>query len=143
MLTRNWNTTIKSDMHVFSLMHAYGNAVYIEILRMCSIWFFGSYIGLLVNFWWSSSCSIQELIAKICSYDLGQADLAVASFCQLSVVNLRRLYANNGSLFMNPQKLIIETAPPRSKFTTDHFLIHFPSILLIISFAPPNFFFYL
>ncbi|KAK7820901.1 5-amino-6-(5-phospho-d-ribitylamino)uracil phosphatase, partial [Quercus suber] len=35
------------------------------------------------------------LIGAHPAYDLGQADLAVAGFNELSVINLRRLFANN------------------------------------------------
>lgn len=52
-------------------------------------------------------------------YDLGQADLAVGSFNELSVINLRRLFANKGSTFMDPQKQIIEKSPPKRKLTID------------------------
>ncbi|KAF7816547.1 5-amino-6-(5-phospho-D-ribitylamino)uracil phosphatase, chloroplastic [Senna tora] len=59
------------------------------------------------------------LIGAHPAYDLRQADLAVASFGELSVINLRRLFANNGSTFMDLQKQIIDTAPPKRKLTTD------------------------
>ncbi|KAE9451562.1 hypothetical protein C3L33_16550, partial [Rhododendron williamsianum] len=52
-------------------------------------------------------------------YVLGQADLAVASFNELSVINLRRLFAHKGSNFMDMQKQIIEKTPPRRKLTID------------------------
>lgn len=52
-------------------------------------------------------------------YDLVQADLAVASFNELSVINLRRLFANKGSTFMDLQKQIIEKSPPKRKLTID------------------------
>lgn len=54
-----------------------------------------------------------------CRYDLGQADLAVAGFNELSVINLRRLFANNGSTFMDMQKQIVEKSPPKRKLTID------------------------
>lgn len=54
-----------------------------------------------------------------CRYVLGQADLAVASFNELSVINLRRLFAHKGSNFMDMQKQIIEKTPPRRKLTID------------------------
>ncbi|XP_024018321.1 5-amino-6-(5-phospho-D-ribitylamino)uracil phosphatase, chloroplastic isoform X2 [Morus notabilis] len=55
----------------------------------------------------------------ICRYDLEQADLAVASFNELSVINLRRLFANKGSTFMDLQKQIVEKSPPKRKLTID------------------------
>lgn len=54
-----------------------------------------------------------------CRYDLGQADLAVASFNDLSVINLRRLFAHKGSTFMELEKQVIEKTPPRRKLTID------------------------
>jgi Ser/Thr protein kinase RdoA (MazF antagonist) len=54
-----------------------------------------------------------------CRYDLVQADLAVAGFNELSVINLRRLFANNGSTFMDLQKQIVEKSPPKRKLTID------------------------
>ncbi|KAI4306535.1 hypothetical protein L6164_029804 [Bauhinia variegata] len=59
------------------------------------------------------------LIGAHPAYDLGQADLAVASFNELSVINLRRLFAVKGSTFMDLQKQIIEKSPPKRKLTTD------------------------
>ncbi|GAV62478.1 HAD_2 domain-containing protein [Cephalotus follicularis] len=59
------------------------------------------------------------LIGAHPAYDLVQADLAVSSFTELSVINLRRLFANKGSGFMERQKQIIEKAPPRRKLTID------------------------
>ncbi|KAI4306937.1 hypothetical protein L6164_030175 [Bauhinia variegata] len=59
------------------------------------------------------------LIGAHPAYDLGQADLAVASFTELSVINLRRLFADKGSTFMDLQKQIIEKAPPKRRLTTD------------------------
>ncbi|XP_030928138.1 5-amino-6-(5-phospho-D-ribitylamino)uracil phosphatase, chloroplastic isoform X2 [Quercus lobata] len=53
------------------------------------------------------------------AYDLGQADLAVAGFNEFSVINLRRLFANNGSTFMDMQKQIVEKSPPKRKLTID------------------------
>ncbi|XP_072997970.1 5-amino-6-(5-phospho-D-ribitylamino)uracil phosphatase, chloroplastic [Typha latifolia] len=53
------------------------------------------------------------------AYDLVQADLAVASFRELSVINLRRLFAHRGSSFMDLQKQIIEKSPPKRKLTVD------------------------
>uniref|UniRef100_A0A6N2KYV8 Haloacid dehalogenase-like hydrolase superfamily protein n=1 Tax=Salix viminalis TaxID=40686 RepID=A0A6N2KYV8_SALVM len=52
-------------------------------------------------------------------YDLVQADLAVASFNELSVINLRRLFANKGSTFMDRQKEIVEKSPPKRKLSVD------------------------
>ncbi|KAL4278025.1 hypothetical protein GQ457_03G028770 [Hibiscus cannabinus] len=59
------------------------------------------------------------LIGSHPAYDLVQADLAVGSFNELSVINLRRLFANKGSTFMDMQKQIIEKTPPRRKLTVD------------------------
>ncbi|XP_020540971.1 5-amino-6-(5-phospho-D-ribitylamino)uracil phosphatase, chloroplastic isoform X3 [Jatropha curcas] len=59
------------------------------------------------------------LIGAHPAYELVQADLAVASFNELSVINLRRLFANNGSGFMDRQKQIIEKSPPKRKLTID------------------------
>ncbi|XP_068315212.1 5-amino-6-(5-phospho-D-ribitylamino)uracil phosphatase, chloroplastic [Pyrus communis] len=59
------------------------------------------------------------LIGAHPAYDLVQADLAVASFNELSVINLRRLFANRGSTFMDLQKQVIEKSPPKRKLTVD------------------------
>ncbi|CAK7339932.1 unnamed protein product [Dovyalis caffra] len=59
------------------------------------------------------------LIGAHPAYDLVQADLAVASFNELSVINLRRLFANKGSTFMDRQKEIAEKSPPKRKLTVD------------------------
>ncbi|KAI3458443.1 hypothetical protein Pfo_015106 [Paulownia fortunei] len=59
------------------------------------------------------------LIGAHPAYDLGQADLAVASFNELSVINLRRLFAHKGSNFMDLQKQVIEKTPRRRKLTID------------------------
>ncbi|XP_039022165.1 5-amino-6-(5-phospho-D-ribitylamino)uracil phosphatase, chloroplastic-like [Hibiscus syriacus] len=59
------------------------------------------------------------MISSHPAYDLVQADLAVGSFNELSVINLRRLFANKGSTFMDRQKQIIEKTPPRRKLTVD------------------------
>ncbi|KAB1214088.1 hypothetical protein CJ030_MR5G017351 [Morella rubra] len=59
------------------------------------------------------------LIGSHPAYDLVQADLAVAGFNELSVINLRRLFANKGSTFMDLQKQIVERAPPKRKLTVD------------------------
>lgn len=52
-------------------------------------------------------------------YDLVQADLAVASFNDLSVINLRRLFAHKGSNFMDLEKQVTEKSPPKRKLTID------------------------
>ena len=67
----------------------------------------------------SNRCS-QKLMFEVerCRYDLEQADLAVASFNELSVINLRRLFSQKGFTFME-QKQIIEKAPRRRKLTID------------------------
>nr|DAD35307.1 TPA_asm: hypothetical protein HUJ06_005947 [Nelumbo nucifera] len=52
-------------------------------------------------------------------YELVQADLAVASFSKLSLINLRRLFAHNGSAFMDLHKQIIEKAPFKRKLTIE------------------------
>ncbi|KAL5569611.1 hypothetical protein UlMin_026186 [Ulmus minor] len=59
------------------------------------------------------------LIGAHPAYNLDQADLAVASFNELSVINLRRLFANKGSTFMELQKQIIEKSPPKRKLKID------------------------
>ncbi|KAJ4978233.1 hypothetical protein NE237_009013 [Protea cynaroides] len=59
------------------------------------------------------------LIGSHPAYELDQADLAVASFSELSVINLRRLFAHNGSTFMDLQKQIIEKSPPKRRLTID------------------------
>ncbi|KAK8928445.1 hypothetical protein KSP39_PZI017818 [Platanthera zijinensis] len=53
------------------------------------------------------------------AYELEQADLAVASYNELSVINLRRLFAHKGSSFMDLRKQIIDKLPSRRKLTTD------------------------
>lgn len=53
------------------------------------------------------------------AYELVQADLAVASFNELSVINLRRLFAHKGSTFMDLQKQVIERSPPKRKLMID------------------------
>ncbi|KAG9158583.1 hypothetical protein Leryth_025901 [Lithospermum erythrorhizon] len=62
------------------------------------------------------------LIGAHPAYHLRQADLAVASFNELSVINLRRLFAHKGSAFMELEKQIIEKAPPKRKLTIDTIL---------------------
>ncbi|KAH6757319.1 Haloacid dehalogenase-like hydrolase superfamily protein [Perilla frutescens var. hirtella] len=59
------------------------------------------------------------LIGAHPAYDLGQADLAVGNFNDLSVINLRRLFAHKGSTFMELQKQVIEKTPPKRKLTID------------------------
>ncbi|XP_073282297.1 5-amino-6-(5-phospho-D-ribitylamino)uracil phosphatase, chloroplastic-like isoform X6 [Primulina huaijiensis] len=59
------------------------------------------------------------LIGAHPAYDLGQADLAVASFNELSVINLRRLFAHIGSTFMDLQKQVIDKAPSKRKLHID------------------------
>ncbi|KMT18896.1 hypothetical protein BVRB_2g029970 [Beta vulgaris subsp. vulgaris] len=59
------------------------------------------------------------LIGAHRAYDLVQADLAVASFNELSVINLRRLFAHKGSNFMDLQKQIAEKSPSKRRLTTD------------------------
>lgn len=59
------------------------------------------------------------LIGAHPAYELEQADLAVASFSELSVINLRRLFAHKGSNFMDLQKQIVEKSPPKRKLKTD------------------------
>ncbi|OAY46358.1 5-amino-6-(5-phospho-D-ribitylamino)uracil phosphatase, chloroplastic [Manihot esculenta] len=59
------------------------------------------------------------LIGAHPAYDLVQADLAVGSFNELSVINLRRLFANKGSGFMDRQKQIIEKSPSKRKLSID------------------------
>ncbi|KAL8050059.1 hypothetical protein ABFX02_06G058500 [Erythranthe guttata] len=59
------------------------------------------------------------LIGAHPAYDLGQADLAVGSFNELSVINLRRLFAHKGSTFMELEKQVEEKTPSRRKLTID------------------------
>ncbi|KAG9455203.1 hypothetical protein H6P81_008107 [Aristolochia fimbriata] len=59
------------------------------------------------------------LIGAHPAYELEQADLAVGSFSELSVINLRRLFAHRGAAFMDLQKQIVEKTPPKRKLTTD------------------------
>ncbi|CAL5202978.1 unnamed protein product [Lathyrus oleraceus] len=60
------------------------------------------------------------LIGGYPAYDLGQADLAVANFSDLSVINLRRLFANKGSTFMDRQKQqIVDQHPPKRTLGID------------------------
>ncbi|PIN18461.1 putative haloacid-halidohydrolase [Handroanthus impetiginosus] len=69
----------------------------------------------------SHNCTMMAvaLIGAHPAYNLGQADLAVGNFNELSVINLRRLFANKGSTFMDLQKQVIEKTPRRRKLTID------------------------
>ncbi|KAF6143122.1 hypothetical protein GIB67_041190 [Kingdonia uniflora] len=53
------------------------------------------------------------------AYELVQSDLAVANFNELSVINLRRLFAHHGSTFMDLQKQVIDKSPPKRKLNID------------------------
>ncbi|GAB2299394.1 hypothetical protein Dimus_033465 [Dionaea muscipula] len=59
------------------------------------------------------------LIGAHPAYELVQADLAVGSYSELSVINLRRLFAQRGFNFMDLQKQIIEKSPPKRKLSID------------------------
>ncbi|KAI7738495.1 hypothetical protein M8C21_016457 [Ambrosia artemisiifolia] len=59
------------------------------------------------------------LIGAHPAYDLVQADLAVGGFNELSVINLRRLFAHKGSTFMELQKQVVEKTPPKRRLTID------------------------
>lgn len=59
------------------------------------------------------------LIGPHPAYELVQADLAVASFSELSIMNLKRLFANRGTNFMDLQKQIIEKSPSKRKLMID------------------------
>ncbi|KAH7387194.1 hypothetical protein KP509_16G010200 [Ceratopteris richardii] len=67
------------------------------------------------------NCSMKAvaLIGSHPAYELTQADLAVSSFSELSVINLRRLFANKGAEFMDLQKQTAEKKPPKRRITTD------------------------
>ncbi|KAK6932937.1 Haloacid dehalogenase-like hydrolase [Dillenia turbinata] len=69
----------------------------------------------------SHNCTMMAvaLIGSHPAYELVQADLAVASFNELSVINLRRLFVHKGSSFMDLQKQIVEKSPPKRKLTID------------------------
>lgn len=60
-----------------------------------------------------------SLIGAHPAYELEQADLAVARYSELSVINLRRMFAHKGLSFMDMQKQIIERSPPKRKLTVD------------------------
>ncbi|KAJ3693794.1 hypothetical protein LUZ60_009274 [Juncus effusus] len=59
------------------------------------------------------------LIGAHPAYELVQADLAVGKFTELSVINLRRLFAPKGTRFMDLQKQLIDKSPPKRKLTID------------------------
>uniref|UniRef100_A0A0E0DMM2 Uncharacterized protein n=1 Tax=Oryza meridionalis TaxID=40149 RepID=A0A0E0DMM2_9ORYZ len=59
------------------------------------------------------------LIGAHPAYELVQADLTIAKYSELSVINLRRLFAHKGLSFMDLQKQIIERSPPKRKLTVD------------------------
>ncbi|OAY66811.1 Phosphorylated carbohydrates phosphatase [Ananas comosus] len=59
------------------------------------------------------------LIGPHPAYELVQADLAVARFSELSVINLRRLFAVRGSSFMDLQKQPVENSPPKRRLRID------------------------
>ncbi|PKA67136.1 hypothetical protein AXF42_Ash004628 [Apostasia shenzhenica] len=59
------------------------------------------------------------LIGAHRAYELVQADLAVGSFTELSVINLRRLFAHKGFSFMDLQKQVVDKLPRRRKLMTD------------------------
>ncbi|XP_066362769.1 5-amino-6-(5-phospho-D-ribitylamino)uracil phosphatase, chloroplastic-like [Miscanthus floridulus] len=59
------------------------------------------------------------LIGAHPAYELVQADLAISKYSELSVINLRRLFAHKGISFMDLQKQIIEKSPPKRRLTID------------------------
>ncbi|XP_019192511.1 PREDICTED: uncharacterized protein LOC109186813 [Ipomoea nil] len=59
------------------------------------------------------------LIGAHPAYHLDQADLTVGGYNELSVINLRRLFAHKGSNFMDLEKQIVERTPPRRKLRID------------------------
>ncbi|EFJ12148.1 hypothetical protein SELMODRAFT_158239 [Selaginella moellendorffii] len=61
------------------------------------------------------------LIGPHPAYELTQADLAVSSFNELSIINLRRLFANKGSEFMDLQKQNVGKNVQRRRLTVDTF----------------------
>ncbi|KAF3333595.1 hypothetical protein FCM35_KLT01286 [Carex littledalei] len=69
----------------------------------------------------SHNCTMMAvaLIGAHRAYELVQADLAVAKYSELSVINLRRLFASRGTKFMDLQKKIIDKSPPKRKLTMD------------------------
>lgn len=50
---------------------------------------------------------------------MDQADITVGGYNELSVINLRRLFAHKGSNFMDLEKQIVEKIPPRRKLRID------------------------
>eukprot|EP00850_Spirogloea_muscicola_P001222 SM000004S15092 [mRNA] locus=s4:1253020:1256259:+ [translate_table: standard] len=67
------------------------------------------------------NCSMKAvaLIGPHRAYELTQADLAVSSFTELSVINLRRLFANRGAEFMDLQKQQEPKKPPKRRVRND------------------------
>ncbi len=59
------------------------------------------------------------LIGSHPAYELTQSDLAVSSFADLSVMNLRRLFANKGAEFMDLQKQPEEKKPAKRRLMMD------------------------
>lgn len=59
------------------------------------------------------------LIGSHPAYELAQADLAVSSFTDLSVINLRRLFANKGAEFMDLQKQMEQKKPAKKRLMMD------------------------
>lgn len=59
------------------------------------------------------------LIGSHPAYELTQADLAVSRFADLSVMNLRRLFANKGAEFMDLQKQADSKKPAKRRLVMD------------------------
>ena len=59
------------------------------------------------------------LIGSHPAYELTQADLAVSRFADLSVMNLRRLFANKGAEFMDLQKQADPKKPAKRRLMMD------------------------
>ncbi|KAG0613386.1 hypothetical protein M758_6G099200 [Ceratodon purpureus] len=59
------------------------------------------------------------LIGSHPAYELTQADLAVSGFSDLSVMNLRRLFANKGAEFMDLQKQADPKKPAKRRLMMD------------------------
>lgn len=59
------------------------------------------------------------LIGSHPAYELTQADLAVSRFADLSVMNLRRLFANKGAEFMDLQKQAEPKQPAKRRLRND------------------------
>nr|CAD1839918.1 unnamed protein product [Ananas comosus var. bracteatus] len=74
------------------------------------------------------------LIGPHPAYELVQADLAVARFSELSVINLRRLFAVRGSSFMDLQKQPVENSPPKRRLRIDTIFYFF--FFFFLSFTP-------